>query len=97
LASDRIYALQPREFTLLARADLGLILSEQGKDREAMSQLSQALTLDPNFTPAHKQLGLLLMKMGKTEEARKQFSWLVTVNPGDGEAREYLNQLTAPK
>ena len=84
------------EFTLHTQMDLGVILGEQGKYAEAAAQFSQALSIDPNFQPARKDLARALIGMGKMEEAGKQLATLISMNPADAEARQLLQQITAP-
>ncbi len=66
-------ALQVTENNFLAHHNLGVALSHQGKNAEAVQHYKRAIQLSPNYTRAHYNLGLILYEQGKTMEAIRQF------------------------
>jgi tetratricopeptide (TPR) repeat protein len=58
----------------MAWLDLGIVLADQGKNDEAISDFKQAIRLDPNGVDAHWRLARLDQTTGKTTEARAEFA-----------------------
>jgi tetratricopeptide (TPR) repeat protein len=58
----------------------------QGKYREAISHLSEALRVDPNSAEAHHNLGNAYLMIGNRGLALREYEILKTMNPGLAEA-----------
>lgn len=72
-----------------ARADehlkTGLRLSRQGQSKEALQELKQAATLDPELIDAHLALGYAYLDSGDAEVAQREFEWVLkrhSASPG---------------
>ncbi len=72
-----------------ARADehlkTGLRLSRQGRSKEALQELKQAATLDPELIDAHLALGYAYLDSGAAEAAQREFEWVLkrhSASPG---------------
>jgi tetratricopeptide (TPR) repeat protein len=55
-----------------AHFELGLVLSAQGKNADAVPELLQACKLDPQMPEAHYRLGLAYAKLGEKAKAEKE-------------------------
>jgi tetratricopeptide (TPR) repeat protein len=55
-----------------AYTGLGIVLWEQGKREEGITNMRAAIEADPNNATAHDQLGKMLVEQGKLEEGRKE-------------------------
>ncbi len=56
---EKVVAARPTD--ALPHFDLGVAYSQLKRDPEAIAEFRQAISLDPNFPPAHLNLGLLLL------------------------------------
>lgn len=72
-----------------ARADehlkIGLRLSRQGQSKEALQELRQAATLDPELIDAHLALGYAYLDSGDAKVAQREFEWVLkrhSASPG---------------
>ena len=53
-----------------ARRELALVLSSQGRDKEALEQARLAAQLEPQSSSSHGVLGVVLKNLGRHDEAR---------------------------
>lgn len=67
----------------LAYEFLGLSLSEQGRDEEAITAFQEALRLSPHSAGAHNNLGSILYRKGGYGEAAGHFTEVLRGNPDD--------------
>lgn len=65
----------------------GLILSRQGKGRQAVQEFRQALDLDRDLIDAHLAIGYAYLDTGEIEGARKEFTWVLERHPASPGAR----------
>jgi Flp pilus assembly protein TadD len=65
-------------------------LIKQGRNAEAVEQLSQVLSARPDDPDAHNNLGVALSAEGKTTEAASHFSEALRLRPDFVEARNNL-------
>ena len=61
--------------------NLGVVLSGQRKDGEAMVHYKEALWIEPDYVEAHNNLGVTLARLGKNEEAIAQYTEALRINP----------------
>jgi tetratricopeptide (TPR) repeat protein len=61
--------------------NLGVALSNQRKDPEAMVHYKEALWIEPNYVEAHNNLGVTLARQGKDEEAIGHYTEALRINP----------------
>jgi predicted O-linked N-acetylglucosamine transferase (SPINDLY family) len=75
----QILKTQPDHFD--ARHQLGVTLSGQGRNEEALTSIRAALQLNPNSAHALSNYGLLLHKLGRHEEALTIFDQALSIRP----------------
>lgn len=94
-ARERYYfAIELDETFVEARASLGCVLAEQGKNELALAAFRGALDYHLNFADVHFHLARLLDEMGRAEEALTHwdaFLQLAPKSPWAQEARLRLN------
>lgn len=56
---------------------------------KAVSDLSKAITLNPDMKEAHNNLGYCYRKLGKLEESLASYSRAIAIDPDFAQAREY--------
>ncbi len=75
----------------------GLEFLENGKEGEAEAEFRSAVSIAPNFAPAHTRIGNLELKAGKLEAAVESFKQAIRYDASDFDANlglgiAYLNQ-----
>ena len=60
---------------------LTTFLSKNGKTTDAITHLTEALKIKPDFPEAHLNMGNVLVKLGKTQEAVAQYMETLTIDP----------------
>jgi len=73
-----------------AHYNLGVVLAEQGKTDEAVSEFRKALRLNPDDAEAHSNLGVALAEQGKIEEAIPEYQEALRLNLDYAEAHYNL-------
>ena len=68
----------------LARLALARLFLQRENYDEAVTELTQALRLDPNLFEARRELGLILLSQGRTQDAQEAY-------------RDLLTSMTAPE
>ncbi len=63
---------------------------KQGKLKQAVSDLKEALFRDPKSDKIHDALGMALLELGNLEPAREHFAKAVELNPDDAAAKKHL-------
>jgi tetratricopeptide (TPR) repeat protein len=93
--AERYYrlALDIDDLFYPAKMNLAVLLSAQGRDREAEDLLRQVVKAYPDNSDAAYSLGLLLAQTGKPEEAVTHLRRAVEARPRDGRARYNLGLL----
>ena len=76
-----------------AYSNLGNILKELGKLKEAEKCLRQSITLKPDYAEAHNNLGSTLQEMDKLEEAEKCLRQSIALKPTLAEAYSNLGNI----
>jgi len=64
-----------------ARYNLGIALSQLGKDREALTSFQEAVRIQPHFPPAYFQAGEALRNLGRHREAAAYYRKAIELNP----------------
>src|SRR5207302_1675719 len=81
----------------LAYFNLGAALEDEAKMDEAVSQLSEAIRLKPDYPIAHNSLATVLGAQGKVDEALIELNEAVRLDPGYSEAQGNLGIVLAKK
>lgn len=82
--------LNPRPETYY---NIGVILQQQDRHKEAIEYLSHAAKLDPSYLPVHLNLGALHLKNNKTEDAIAAYQQALSLKPDDPEIKHILTAL----
>jgi Flp pilus assembly protein TadD len=69
---------------------LGFNDRQHGRIEQCISNLSEALRLNPDYSAAHKTLGHVLYNQGKSQEAVKHFEKALETNPESASVHYYL-------
>jgi len=83
-------ALRPDDPVLLMGA--GAAAHAQGKQKDAMTRLRQALTVKPDLTPASVLLGQIAFDEGEVDLAIRTYEVALKYAPGDAEIARTLGQ-----
>jgi tetratricopeptide (TPR) repeat protein len=75
------HALKVTEKNYVAHNNLALVLSRQGKIKEAMDHYTEALRIKPNYFISHYDLALLLAQQGKIADAIAHYKEVLRVRP----------------
>ena len=75
------HALDVTEGNFMARLNLGLALSKQGKVDEAIEHYNEAVAIRPDWPEAYYNLGTMLAKRGDTDEAIEAYKEALRLNP----------------
>jgi Flp pilus assembly protein TadD len=74
----------------MAHYNLGVVLSEHGRDDEAIREFFEAVRADPGNAEAHNNLGVALGSQGMHAEALTHLKRAVKLNPRNSEAQYNL-------
>ena len=74
-------------------ANLGIVLSDAGKFRDAIAPFQRALTLDPNFHEARFNLARTYARAGQRQEAAREAQELLTRLPPNAPQRAEVQRL----
>lgn len=93
------YFLRQLEIEPTANAfyNIGVLLIEKGRHRDAISYLKAAVDLDPMHWPAHLNLGVLFLKLQQREDALVHYQQAAKIKPNDPEIQHILMALTQNK
>jgi len=96
-SSEAIWAdaVAKRPNSVYARNDLGLVLGEQGRLDEAISEYREALRIAPGYALAHYNLGFALTLQNKLDEAITHYSEALRLKPAFVKARTNLGIVLA--
>ncbi len=80
------HAIASTENNFIAHLNLGVVLAEQGRTKDALRHLYAAVEEKPDHNDGHDSLGAVLGQMGRTQEAAEQFRQAIRIQPNDSEA-----------
>ena len=80
------HVLERRPDTMLALANLGAILMDEGSDAEALACCDAAIACAPGRGDIHYNRGVLLTREGRTDEALAAFDRALACDPGNASA-----------
>ena len=83
--------------TANAYYNIGVLLIEKGRHRDAIEYLRQAVALEPLHLPAHLNLGVLYLKSQQQEDALTHYQQAAAIKPDDPEIQHILMALTQNK
>ncbi|MDX2014082.1 MAG: RDD family protein [Myxococcaceae bacterium] len=70
------------------RAGFGHWLGVRGREAEAITELTQALSADPLVPMGHTMLGIVLEREDRLDEAREQLFYALKLDPSDEDAQD---------
>jgi len=76
-----------------AHYERGVSLSQEGKDREALSALKKAVSVYPGYSDAYYNMGIVYQRLDRTEEAIEVYQKAVEINPKDASAHNNLGNV----
>jgi Flp pilus assembly protein TadD len=79
----------------MARVNLGMWLSTQGRAEEAAAVLAEALRIEPNDGEVHGNLGIVLAGIGRRDDARRHLERALALAPESAQAHSNLGNLLA--
>ncbi len=93
------YFLRQLEILPTANAyfNIGVLLSDQGRRREAIDYFKQAIQYDPMHLAAYLNLGVEYLKSENLTEAEHYYEQAARINPDDAEIQHILMALTQKK
>jgi protein O-mannosyl-transferase len=80
------HAIASTDNNYIAHLNLGVVLAEQGRTKDALRHLYASVEEKPNHGDAHDTLGAVLGQMGRTADAAEQFQQAIRIQPNDSEA-----------
>lgn len=83
--------------TANAYYNIGVLLIEKGRHRDAIEYFRQAVALEPLHLPAHLNLGVLYLKSQQQEDALTHYRQAAAIKPDDPEIQHILMALTQNK
>ena len=89
------HALQVNANSYVAHNNLGIVLSGQGQDANAIDHFNQALRIEPESAVTHLNLGNALDRLGKFEEALHHYNEALRITPVYARAHTNLGLLLA--
>ena len=87
------HAIASTDNNFIAHLNLGMVLAEQGKTKDALRHLYAAVEEKPGHNDAHDSLGAVLGQMGRMDEAAEQFRQALRIQPNDSEAHSNLGNV----
>jgi protein O-mannosyl-transferase len=87
------HAIASTENNYIAHLNLGTVLAEQGRTRDALRHLYASVEEKPDHNDGHDSLGAVLGQMGRTREAAEQFQQAIRLQPNDSEAHSNLGNV----
>ena len=87
--------LQATEDNFLAHNNLGIALSAEGENDDAIAHYRVAIDINPSYVDAHYNLGVALAAHGKNEEAMVHYLTAIKINPAYQEAHSNLGIVLA--
>jgi len=85
-----VETLKKNPASWLAHNNLGNILAEQGRIKEASAHYSKALRMKPDHAETHNNLGLALFRQGRIDEALRHYYRAVQIMPHSAQAHNNL-------
>lgn len=73
--------------------NLGYVLREKGKNREAEDHFRQAIDIQPNYMEAHVNLAISLDKKGEFNDAVSHYLTAIAIQPDNPEIHKFLADL----
>jgi tetratricopeptide (TPR) repeat protein len=75
------HAISVTKNNYIMQCNYGILLSEKGRDEEALEHLRIALQINPRYYYVHYGIGTVLLKKGKFAESIEQFDKAIELQP----------------
>lgn len=72
---------------------LGLVRSEQDRDREAVTLIEKAISINPDAAPFHHNIAGIYRRQGRLVDAEREFRRAIELKPDYGEAYQGLAEM----
>jgi tetratricopeptide (TPR) repeat protein len=79
----------------MAHINLGLWLHQEGRSRDALTALDDALRLEPGDAEIHGDLGIVLAALGRREDSRAHLEEAIRLAPASAQAHSNLGNALA--
>lgn len=79
------------------RANLGLLLYQDGRKDEALAELLTALEANPEQADLQLSVGRIYLEQGKEDKAIEYFQNALKIDPNNRTAEAYINRMKSPK
>ena len=89
------HALAVTRNNYVAHNNLGIVLSEEGRVKEALEHYDAALRIEPDYAPLHVNLGNALVKQARPEEAYAHYTRAIELDARSVDAHYHLGLLLA--
>jgi len=86
-------AIMTTENNYIAHLNLGTVLAEQGRTKDALRHLYASVEEKPDHADGHDTLGAVLGQLERTDEAAEQFRQAIRIQPNDSEAHSNLGNV----
>jgi superkiller protein 3 len=77
------------------RNRLGVVLTAQGRNEEAVDQFITAIRINPRYVEAHINLAIAYYELGYKDQAKAHYQQVLEYDPDNRVAREALQRLAA--
>ena len=74
--------------------NIGVLLAQQNRHREAITYLRQAKEVDPSYLPIYLNLGALFLKLNGVKEAAAEYQAALEICPDNAEIKHIVDALT---
>jgi len=78
-------------------SNLGIILKELGRFKEAEASYTRAIALKPDFAEAYYNVGITLKELGRLDEAQASYTQAIALKPGFTQAHSHLGKILLMK
>jgi Flp pilus assembly protein TadD len=85
--------LQKNPLSWMAHNNMGILLADQGKLKDAISHYTEAVRIKPDFARAHYNMGIVLADQGKLEDAISHYTEALRIDPYLAEAHNNLGNV----
>ena len=75
------HAIKVTEHNVIAHLNLGIVLFEEQKPREALTHFKEIIRIKPRYAEAYNNLGMVYLELGKIDKAMDHLQRALSINP----------------